>query len=166
MKKLRLLAVLALMAIAGIYVQSAIALSEGGANNFLNELEDISMRGEGDKYCASLHEDMRASISDHSAEPPAEFEGGKKEFCAYVTYATKGLSMLGASTHAQRDEFTVQRSWLHPWTADVSYVETRTTSFAQGNVSIRTESEDRWTRVETFGGIKVKRLDSKTRLLK
>ena len=163
MKKILLLAV---ALIAGIYVQSAIALSESGANAFLNELDDISLRGEGARYCAKLHEDMQVSISDHSAEPPAEFTGGKKEFCDYVTYATKGMSMLGASTHLTRDEFTVRRSWLHPWTADVSYIETRTTSFTQGHVSIRTESRDRWTLVQTFDGIKARRLDSKTRLLK
>ncbi len=161
MKKLLLLVVLGLL---GVQAYGAIVFSETGANSFLDELEDLSLSGKGQEYCDRLHDDMKVSIDDRSANPPAVFEGGKQEFCEYVSYAAKGMDIIGVSTHVQRNDFTVKRSWLHPWTADVSYVESRTTSMSVINTTLRTEGEDEWTLVNTFSGVKVLRLKSKVRL--
>ena len=161
MKKFLLLVVFGLL---GVQAYGAIIFSEGGANGFLNELEDLSLSGKGQEYCDRLHDDMKVSIDDRSADPPAVFEGGKQEFCEYVSYAAKGMDIIGVSTHVKRDDFTVKRSWLHPWTADVSYVESRTTSMSVINTTLRTEGEDEWTLVNTFSGVKVLRLKSKVRL--
>ena len=161
MKKLLLLVVLGLL---GVQAYGAIVFSETGANSFLNELEDLSLSGKGQEYCDRLHDDMKVSIDDRSANPPAVFEGGKQEFCEYVSYAAKGMDIIGVSTQVQRNDFTVKRSWLHPWTADVSYVESRTTSMSVINTTLRTEGEDEWTLVNTFSGVKVLRLKSKVRL--
>ena len=152
------------LALAGIYIQSALVFSTSGANRFLDELEELSLHGRNAEYCARLHDDMQVAISDHSAQPPAEFSGGKREFCDYVSYANRGLDLLGVSTQAQRHDFTVRRSWLHPWTAEVSYSESRTTQMTKVHVTLRTEGEDQWTLVQTFSGIKALRLSSKTRL--
>jgi len=165
MKKLFLLIGIGLV-LAGIYIQSAIVFSANGVNHFLDELEYLSLHGRNAEYCARLHDDLQASISDHSAQPPADFTGGKREFCDYVSYATRGLDLLGISTQAQRHDFSVRRSWLHPWTAEVSYSESRTTQMTKLNATLRTEGEDRWTLVQTFDGIKALRLTSKTRLAK
>ncbi len=161
MKKLLLLVVLGLL---GVQAYGALVFSETGANSFLDELEDLSLSGKGQEYCDRLHDDMKVSIDDRSANPPAVFEGGKQEFCEYVSYAAKGMDIIGVSTHVQRNDFTVKRSWLHPWTADVSYVESRTTSMSVINTTLRTEGEDEWTLVNTFSGVKVLRLKSKVRL--
>src|SRR5215470_2993022 len=109
--------ILLLIVVAAIYGTGAFNLSESGANRFLNELEDLSLSGKGQEYCALLHEDLKVSIKDYSADPPADFDGGRAEFCHYVSEAAKGMSLLGVGTHVTRDDFTVTRSWLHPWTA-------------------------------------------------
>jgi hypothetical protein len=161
MKKLLLLVVLALL---GVQAWGAMLFSESGANGFLDELEHLSLSGKGAEYCERLHDDMAVSIDDRSADPPAVFDGGKKELCDYVSYAAKGMDIIGVSTSVQRDDFTVKRSWLHPWTAEVSYIESRTTTMSVINTTLQTEGEDEWTLVNTLSGVKVMRLKSRTRL--
>jgi hypothetical protein len=150
------------LGIAGVYVHSAIVFSETGANGFLNDLEHLSIAGKGDEYCARLHEDLAVSIQDHSATPPADFSGGRREFCDYVSAASKGMDLLGVSTQVTRDDFTVKRSWLHPWTAQVSYREDRITTMTRVNVTLHTEGEDQLTLVQTLRGMKLLRLQSRT----
>ena len=161
MKKILLLAILALV---GVYVLGAIRFSEIGAMKFISDLEGLSLEGKSEEFCDHLHDDMEVSISDYSADPPADFDGGKQDFCEYVTEASQGLALLGVSMQVRRDDVTVERSWLHPWTAEVSYFETRTTRLRAAKVTLKTESDDQWTLVQTFTGVKVKRLVSETRL--
>jgi hypothetical protein len=155
-----MIAVLILAAL-GVYGTAAVSLSESGANRFLNQLEDLSIQGKSAEYCARLHADLAVSIKDHTANPPADFAGGKQEFCEYVSMAAKGMSILGVSTQVQRDAFTVERSWLHPWTAQVRYRERRTTTMSRVNVTLDTASEDRMTLVQTIRGVKLRSLESK-----
>jgi hypothetical protein len=151
--------------IAGVYGVGAVKLSESGANQFINELETLSLRGESALYCARLHDDLTVSINDRTApEQPREIEGGKAEFCEYVSEAAKGMSIIRPETHLTRDDFTVTRSWLHPWTAHVSYHETRTTTMTLANVTLNTVGDDEWTLVYTFDGLKVLRLESESNL--
>jgi hypothetical protein len=155
---------LGVLVIAGVYGTGAVKLSESGANRFVNELEALSLRGESDRYCALLHEDLRVAIRDHTSPgQPRDFDGGKAEFCDYITMAAKGMSLIGPETQVTRDDFTVTRSWLHPWTAQVSYHETRITRLTQINVTLNTVGDDRWTLVNTFGGLKVVALESESR---
>jgi len=153
---------LLLLALAGIYGTAAVNLSESGSNRFLNELEDLSLSGQGKEYCERLHEELKVSIEDRSAEPPAVFDGGRDEFCGYVSEAANGMGLLGAGTHVTRDEFTVTRSWLHPWTAQVSYEEDRITTFSLTNQSVHTQGEDKLTLVQTLGGVKLLHLESRS----
>ena len=161
MKKFLLLV---LLVVAGVYAYGAILFSESGSERFLDELETLSLQGNSKEFCDRLHEDMAVSIDDRSADPPADIKGGKEEYCGYVAFAAKGYELLGISTEVQRDDFTVLRSWLHPWTAEVSYQESRTTHMSRVNVTLKTHSDDQWTLVNTFGGVKVMRLTSETRL--
>jgi hypothetical protein len=153
---------LLLLVAAGIYGTAAVNLSESGANSFLNELEHLSLSGQGEEYCAHLHEDLAVSIQDRSAEPPAIFDGGRKEFCGFVSEAAKGMDLLGAGTQVTRDDFTVTRSWLHPWTAQVSYKEDRITTMSRINQSLHTQGEDKLTLVQTLRGVKMLKLESRT----
>ncbi|MDF0674312.1 MAG: hypothetical protein P0120_08210 [Nitrospira sp.] len=125
-----------MIALAGTYGTAAVNLSESGANRFLNDLEHLSLSAQGKEYCARLHDDLKVSTQDHSADPPADFEGGRDEFCNYVSEAAKGMDLLGAGTHVTRDDFTVTRSWLHLWTAHVSYNEDRITTMSRVNVTL------------------------------
>ncbi|MEO8064813.1 MAG: hypothetical protein ABI821_18945 [Pseudomonadota bacterium] len=156
---------LLLLVAAGVYGMGAVKLSESGANRFLNELESLSLQGKSDQYCALLHENLGVSIRDHTApEQPRDFDGGKTEFCEFVSMAAKGMSLIRPESHLTREDFTVTRSWLHPWTALVSYHETRSTRMTLVNVTLETESDDEWTLVNTIGGVKVLRLESHSRL--
>jgi hypothetical protein len=145
---------------AGIYGTGAVALSERGANRFLDALEDLSIQGKGDDYCARLHDELEVSIDDHSAEPAAKIRGGKKEFCDYVKFAAKGMDLLGVQSQVERNDFAVTRSFLHPWTAEITYDETRTTHMSKVNVTLDTQSHDELTLVQTFDGVKLRKIKS------
>src|SRR4051812_27909841 len=109
MKKLMLLLVLAL--IGAVYAIGAFNLSDTGAGRFLDELEQFTVQGDAPGYCARLHDDLEVSIQDHSATPPADFNGDRAQYCGYVTGALKGVDLLGISMKVTRDDFTVTRSW-------------------------------------------------------
>jgi hypothetical protein len=156
----KLLALIALVAV-GVYGVGMVNLSELGANRFLSALEDLSMRGEAEQFCQRLHEDLEVSIDDHTAEEPVSIKGGKAEYCEYVSAASRGMGLLGASTDLMRHNFTVERSWLHPWTVHVTYDEERTTTMSRINFTLSTESEDELTLVQTFGGVKLRRLQAR-----
>jgi len=159
---MKTLIALLLSALAGIYIHGWVTLSETGANRFLDELETLSLQGKSAEYCARLHADLRVSIHDHSARPPADFDGGRDQFCAFVSNAAKGVDLLGLSTTVTRNDFTVTRSWLHPWTAQVSYNEDRITTFSLANQSLHTRGEDKLTLVQTLRGVRLLHLESRT----
>ena len=98
----------------------------------------------------------------HSADPPAVFDGNEQDFCDYVSTAAKGMHLLGVSMDVKRNDFKVSRSWLHPWTAHVSYQEDRTTTMSKLNVSLHTQSEDELTLVQTFQGVKLRELKTRS----
>lgn len=143
------------------YAYGVVTLSEDRANRFLDELETLSLQGKSTEYCARLHTDLRVSIRDHSATPPADFDGGRDEFCAFVSNAAKGVDLLGLSTHVTRNDFTVTRSWLHPWTAQVRYHEDRMTTMSKVHATLHTTSDDALTLVQTLGGTKLLALESR-----
>jgi hypothetical protein len=162
-KSITLLAV-AIVAVVAVYFYGPLSLSESGANRFLDELETLSLQGKGSEYCSRLHPDLRVSVRDHSADPPADFDGGRKDFCAYVSYAAKGMGLLGISTHVKRNDFTITRSWLHPWTAQMRYHEDRVTVMTKVDATLHTRSEDSLTLVQTLHGIELLSLDSRVSL--
>jgi len=69
-------------------------------------------------------------------------------------------------TRATRNNFHVSRRWYEPWTARVSYDEERTSTIPRMNVSLRTESSDRWILVNTLTGVKVLGLESNSIIAK
>jgi hypothetical protein len=152
---------LVLAVLAGTYAFGLWSLSATHANRFLDELETLSLQGHSAEYCARLHVDLQVSIRDHSAQPAADFDGGRDQFCAYVSYAARGVDLLGISTQVSRNEFTITRSALHPWTAHVSYHEVRTTTMSKVQATLHTVSDDSLTLVQTFDGVKVLALRSR-----
>jgi hypothetical protein len=158
MKKMLALVALAALAVYGV---PFFTLTESGARHFLDELESLSMEGKSPEYCARLHPDLTVSINDRSADPPAVFDGNEQDFCDYVSTAAKGMKLLGISMDVKRNDFKVTRSWLHPWTAQVSYQEDRTTTMSKLHVALHTQSEDELTLVQTFKGVKLRALKTK-----
>ena len=161
----KLLALLAAtLTLACIYGTAAYNLSESGEVRFLDELEKLSLQGKSDAYCARLHPDMSVSIRDHTSPgTPRDFDGGKKQFCEFITMAAKGVDLIGPESTATRTDLSVTRSWLHPWTAQISYHETRTTRLTRINVTVNTQGDDRWTLVQTFSGVQALGLVSESR---
>ena len=158
------LILLVIVALAAVYSYGALTLSENSANRFLDDLETLSLQGKSAEYCDRLHADLRVSVRDHSATPPADFDGGRDEFCAYVSQAAKGVGLLGISSSVTRNDFEVTHSWLHPWTARVRYHEDRVTTMTKVNATLHTRSEDALTLVQTLDGVKLHDLDSKVSL--
>src|SRR5882672_5274479 len=155
--------VLIALAVITVYAIPCYSLSERGAVRFLDGLEDLSVRGNSAGYCARLHPDLRVSINDRSADPPAIFDGNEQDFCDYVSSATKGMQLLGISMKVTRNDLAVTRSWLHPWTAHVSYKEDRVTTMSRVNVTLHTQSEDQLTLVQTFRGVRLLELATHAR---
>jgi hypothetical protein len=161
---MKTLIALFVVALAGTYAYGVLTLSESGASGFLDELESLSLQGKSTEYCARLHADLKVSIRDHSATPPADFDGGRDDFCGYVSDAAKGMNLLGISTQVTRENFRLTRHWLHPWTAHVSYHEDRTTTMSKVQATLHTTSDDSLTLVQGFDGIKLLALQSRVEL--
>jgi hypothetical protein len=150
--------VLGLIALAAavIWGWPAVALSEKASIEYLDELDALSVQGHAEEYCEHMHDDLVVAVSDATSTQGAiRIDGGKKEWCDYIAFATKGMSLLGMRSQVARNDFTVTRSWRHPWTANISYEEQRTSEMTRLNVTLRTESSDRWTLVQTLSGVKV-----------
>lgn len=163
MKKILSLAALAALL---VYGAGAWMLSERATNSFLDELELLSLQGHMQEYCERLHGDLVVHIEDRTSPgSPRDLEGGKREYCEFVTYAMKGVDIIGLETQVTRHDYAVERSWLHPWTAHVSYHETRTSRMTRVNTTLHTESDDRWQLVLTPSGVKVRELESRSKLV-
>ena len=68
--------------------------------------------------------------------------------------------MIPHNMNVQWNDVEVTRSWLHPWTSEVSYTEDRALSIPGTNVQIRTTSENTMKLVMTFSGVKMRAIDS------
>jgi hypothetical protein len=159
-----LLAFALLGAMAGAYGPAITTLSKAGTNRFLDELESLSLRSDTAGYCARLHEQVTVSIKDDTGEPPAHITGGKTELCEYVAYAAKAIPLLGIETRSTRENYEIERSWLHPWTVRVTYHELRVSAMTKQGVTVHTESDDAWTLVQTLRGVRVVSLQSRSRI--
>ena len=162
MKKLLWAAALAL---GWIYGSGFLSLGESGSLKFLNEWEQSSLSGDADALCAMLHDDLEFSIDDRSTPgQPLELAGGKAELCDYYSKVVPAMKHIVTGMNVTRNDMSVQREWLHPWTADVSYVEERTVSMSAIRMNITTTGQDRITLVKTLtDGVKIKSLHAKTR---
>jgi hypothetical protein len=155
MRKILFLIVLAL---GGIYGVGFVSLGEGGANRFLNKMEELTTEGSGKALCDLFTDDAQVDINDHTAGRKGKITGGKEEICAYFKAAAPAMALLQTSTQLQRRDFAVKRDWLHPWTVQVTYTEFRSTSIPRAGISINTESDDELVLVRTLAGVKISRL--------
>ena len=65
--------------------------------------------------------------------------------------------------HSMRVEYTdveVRQTLTHPWTSEVTYSEHRALSIFGANVVLRTVSNDEITLVNTFSGVKLRKVTS------
>jgi hypothetical protein len=149
-----------------VYGAGTLLLSAGAARKFLDEMDALSLRGDMTAFCSRLHDDLAVRVDDRtSPDFPRAVTGGKREYCDFVTFATKGLDLIGLESTVVRDDFRLEHDWLRPWIARVSYHERRTSTVTRGvPATIHTVSDDRWELVLTFSGIKARRLESRSTL--
>ena len=107
-----------------------------------------------------LHDDLEVEIADHSGEATHNVHGGKQELCELTRTSIAGLQSLPHSMSVEFTDVESKQKLSNPWTGDVSYSEHRTFSIPGANVSLRTVSEDEITLVQTFSGVKLRKLKS------
>jgi hypothetical protein len=155
--------VLALLALAAVFITGRISLGEAGAMRFVSQMESLMNEGKADEVCAMFHDDLEASISDHSTEE-FSLEGGKDELCEHTRMASAALRMLPHTMNVKFENVNVERDWLHPWTSKVFYLEDRTLTIGAARTTVRTVSEDTLTLVQTFSGVKLLKLTAEVSL--
>lgn len=160
MKKLVLLGLLIL---AWIYGSGYWAFRETSVNSLLNDWDAASAKGDAETVCGTFADDMTFSLEEHSADDSSTRQGGKEELCAYLRKLAPVMARAITSTNVSRDNLTVAHSWLHPWTAEVSYTEHRTTGIASRG-TVKTISSDHIALVKSLRGVLVTRLESVSRL--
>jgi hypothetical protein len=148
------------LALAGIYGTGYLSLSESSANSFLNDWETLTLDGDAHAQCDLLTEDFTVALKDHTTPHDNSLNNNKEEFCAYIKTLTAAMSLLKPTTNVRREDFTVARSLMHPWTAAVTYTEFRTTAIPRAGINQSTQSEDKLILVKTINGVKIQHLES------
>ena len=146
------------LTLIGVYLTGRIKLGANGAMDFLIAMENLTNSGKADEVCAMFHDDLEVSISDHTVRTPKETEGGKDELCGLTHEASAALRKLPVKMNVEWSELEVTRSWLHPWTSEISYTEDRTLSIRGANVRLNTTSDNTITLVQTLSGVKLRKL--------
>ena len=157
MKKLVVLLFLGLIAVYGV---GRVNLGEAGAMRFMMKMESLISEGKSEEVCAMFHDDLEVDITDHSGESTQSTNGGKTEFCELTTEVVAGLQVLPHSSNVEYTDITAKQELSKPWTGEVSYSEHRTLSIPAANVTLRTVSEDEITLVQTFSGVKLRKVKS------
>lgn len=149
--------VLVLLAVVAVFVTGRVSLGESGAMRFVQQMEQHMNEGDADAVCAMLHDELEITILDSNL-PGGALEGGKDELCAQTHLVVKALRALPHTMNVTFEDVEVERRWLHPWTSTVHYTEDRKLSIRGSGVTVRTISEDSLTLVQTFGGVKLRKL--------
>jgi hypothetical protein len=155
MKKLVVFAVLALL---GVYLSGRIMLGESGAMRFVTTMESHMGAGDAAAVCGMFHADLVVDIQDHTGGATRKVAGGKDQLCDLTREVVDALSKVPNDMRVTFDDLSVKRDWLHPWTSEVSYVENRHLTIRGANVTLSTVSEDTITLVQTFSGVKLRKI--------
>jgi hypothetical protein len=157
MKNVVVVLFLALIAVYGV---GRFNLGESGAMRFVTKMESLMNEGKVDEVCAMFHDDLEVDVTDHSGESTESVSAGKQEFCDLTRTAAAGLQLLPHTMNVEFTDVTAKNELSKPWTSEVSYSEHRTLDIPAANVSVRTVSEDEITLVQTFSGVKLRKVKS------
>jgi hypothetical protein len=150
--------VLALFALLGVVVTGRITLGEAGAMRYITTMENHMSQGNVDAVCDMLHADLEVNIQDHTGENGQDTRGGKQELCDLTRTVVEMMGKVPHTTNVNFNVSSVKRDWLHPWTSEIRYVEERSLTVA--GVTLNTVSEDTITLVQTFSGVKLRKLEA------
>ena len=152
--------VLALLAVIGVFVTGRITLGEAGAMRFLMNMSTLTDEGKSEEVCDQFHDDLKFHVIDHTGESTKDLNGGKQELCSLVKTSIAALSLVPHSKQTNISKLTVAREVMHPWTSRVTYTEDQDITIRGANVTLKTTSDDKITLVQTFGGVKVLKIDA------
>ncbi len=157
--------VFAVLVLVGAYLTGRVSLGEAGAMRFVMKMDALMGEGKADEVCQMFHDELEFSIADHTSQGAAStFAGGKQDLCDKTHEQVDALSKVPHTMRVDFDDITVSRSWLHPWTSEISYSEQRTLAIRGANVSLNTTSEDTITLVQTLSGVKLLKLSAEAYL--
>jgi hypothetical protein len=152
--------VLALLALVGIFVTGRITLGEAGAMRFLMNMNTLTDDGKSEAVCNQFHDDLRFHVIDHTGPATKDVAGGKQELCSLVSASITALSLVPHSKQTHISKVVVAREWTHPWTSQVTYTDDQDITIRGANVTLKTTSDNKITLVQSFGGVKLLKLDA------
>lgn len=162
MKKLAVV----LLVLFGYWLDGYRKFSDDHVRRFLVEQNLSVFQGKTETACEAFSDDVDVDIVDRQPAGHWEVQGGKEQICAYLRQAAASFVVLGARVDTAFDNVEIRRSGF-PWrTAEVSYRERTTITGAGNGLPIPTMiavSEDRMTLKRTLGGLRITRLEAKSR---
>jgi hypothetical protein len=151
---------LPVLAFAAFYAHARHAFSDDHVRTWLAQHTARAMGGE-TTACDDYTDDVEVSLVARGRRGHWEVEGGKDEMCGYLKQAAAALTVLQASTHLEFDSVQVTRDGF-PWRTARVKVSQRMAVSAANIPSTEVRAEDELVLVRTFGGIKIKSLQSQS----
>jgi hypothetical protein len=156
MKKILLL----VLAFAAFYAHARYSFSDEQVTRWLAQHTTRAMGGES-TACDDYADDVEVSLEAHGRRGHWEVEGGKNEICGYLKQSAAALTVLQASTRLQFDSVKVTRDGF-PWRSARVQVSQRMSVSAANIPGAEVRAEDELVLVRTFGGMRIKSLQSKS----
>jgi len=141
-----------------------VRVGETGAMQFVLEMEALMDAGKADEICAMFHDDLEVDITDNTATIPRYLTGGKQEFCEQTRQSVAGLGLQPHRSNVRFEHVEVKRDWLHPWTSELHYTESRSLEIPAIGQTFHTVSEDTLVLVHTLSGVKLRKVRSESYL--
>lgn len=156
MKKLFLL----VLACVAYVAHARYTFTEEHVTQWLAQHTARAMGGE-KEACDDYTDDVEVNLVAHGRRGHWEVEGGKDEICGYLKQAAAALTVLQASTRLEFDSVKVTRDGF-PWRSARVQVAQRMSVSAANIPGTEVRAEDELVLVRTFGGLKIKSLQSKS----
>jgi hypothetical protein len=157
--------ILVALVFGGFYLSGRQQFSEAHVRKFLLDQTVNVFQGNNETACDTFADDVEVTIDDRSPQGRWEVEGGKDEVCGYIKQASASFVVLGAQVNTILDNLEIRRSGF-PWmTAELAYRQ-KTSIAAGGGAPIppmTAVSEDRMTVKRTLDGLRITRLEARSR---
>lgn len=161
MKKLGVL----LLVFFGYWLDGNRQFSESNVQKFLLDQAINTYRGNNETVCDTFADDTEVDVVDRGPQGRWEVQGGKDEVCGYIKQAAAAYLVLRARMETSVEDLVIRRGGF-PWrTAEVSYRQKAVISAGNGPPipTFTAVSDERMTLKRTLGGLKITRLEAKSR---
>lgn len=161
MKKLGVILVIFL----GYWLDGHRQLSENNVRKFLLDQAINTYQGNNETVCDTFADEVEVDVVDRGPQGRWEVQGGKNEVCGYIRQASAAYMVLRARMETSVEDLVVQRAGF-PWrTAEISYRQKTNISAGNGPPipTMTAISDDHMTLKRTLGGLRITRLEAKSR---